>query len=70
MMRNIFLAASSFVLLAGCASLSTSDVNKGTSDAATQARYEQAGGSRVETAIWSTDPKKKTLPQAIGESVQ
>ncbi|MEM6884362.1 MAG: hypothetical protein AAF571_04965 [Verrucomicrobiota bacterium] len=38
---------------------------------ANQEDYHQAdgadrGGAQFETAIWSSDPKKKTLPKALG----
>jgi hypothetical protein len=54
-------------LLYGCSTLENSvdakDPNKNKYD---QNSGAEQGGAQFETAIWSSDPEKKTLPKALG----
>lgn len=63
----ILLLALAAPLLVGCSTLENSveakDTNK--SDYHREDGADR-GGAQFETAIWSSDPKKKTLPKALG----
>jgi len=55
------------LLLVGCSTIENSfEAKDSNRDDYNRADGDDRGGAQFETAIWSSDPKKKTLPKALG----
>lgn len=64
----VFLCA---LLGVGCSTLDRGfDAKETSSEDYNRSAGDDRGGAQFETAIWSSDPNKKTLPKALGPDGQ